>query len=69
VLRWLKTVVVSDHGKGTLDVSGGTVERWQRLFIDEIDTVTADHRPTWQTPDKYNPARLSNSAVDIAHTI
>jgi len=30
VLRWLKTVVVSDRGEGALDASGGTGKTFQK---------------------------------------
>lgn len=36
VLRWLKTVVVSDRGKGTLEVSGGDQEDERKRIADDV---------------------------------
>jgi hypothetical protein len=36
VLRWLKTVVVSDRGKGAREVSGGDQEDERKRIADDV---------------------------------
>ena len=36
VLRWLKTVVVSDRGKGALEASGGDQEDERKRIADDV---------------------------------
>lgn len=40
LLRWLKTVVVSDVGKGALDVSGGDQEGERKRIADDVSKDT-----------------------------
>ena len=40
VLRWLKTVVVSDRGKGAGEASGGDQEGERKLFAEEVSKIT-----------------------------
>ena len=47
VLRWLKTVVVSDRGKGALEVSGGDQGDERKRIAADVLSFPPEHGHLW----------------------
>ena len=66
LLHWLKTVVVSDVGKGTLDVSGGDQEddgcRRVETYKDDIETGVSFR--SWEEPGGCPPIGQAVSGME-----
>jgi hypothetical protein len=66
LLHWLKTVVVSDVGKGALDVSGGDQEddgcRRVETYKDDIETGVSFR--SWEEPGGCPPTGQAVSGME-----